>query len=388
MIASSGDGEFISGENAMADASAVRFMLRAEIRCSGQTLIASGLELTERAIFVVTDWHPAVETAVALRLSFPTLVEPVELAARVASHRASGAPGEPGGLELAFEDGSRAAAAALAAQLRRMCEDAGPAADASEAAAYRVLLVEDNRLIRDMFAFGMTRSFRGPSAVAIDHAENAERAWRKLAGDRYDLVIVDYLLPEEDGASLIARMRRDERLAAVPVVAISVGGQAARDATIAAGADLFLDKPLVLRDLLHTMRILARRERARAHRRGAVLVLDDSPLVLAVTRFALEGAGFEVAAAPDLATFEQLRKTFSPDLILIDVQMPEAFGDDVASTLRGWHGVRVPILLVSSLEEAELARRASAAEVSGYVRKDAGMTALIDRCRELLGSAA
>jgi DNA-binding NarL/FixJ family response regulator len=68
--------------------------------------------------------------------------------------------------------------------------------------------------------------------------------------------------------------------------------------------------------------------------------------------------------------------------------MPEAFGDDIASTLRGWHGVHVPILLVSSLEESELARRARAAEASGYVLKEAGMTALIDRCKELLGSAA
>lgn len=376
----------------MRDASAVRFMLRAEIQCldqlPGQTLVASGLELAERSIFVVTDWRPAVDTAVSLRLSFPTLVEPVELAARVASRRAAGAPGEPAGIELAFEDGSRDVAAALVAQLRRLCEEAGGQDDPAEAAAYRVLLVEDNRLIRDMFAFGMTRSFRAPSAVAIDHAENAERAWSKLEAAPYDLVIVDYLLPEEDGASLIARMRRDARLARVPVVAISVGGPAARDATIEAGADLFLDKPLVLRDLLHTMRILARRERARAHRRGAVLLLDDSPLVLAVTRFALEGAGFEVAAAEDLATFERLRASFSPDLILIDVQMPEAFGDDVASTLRGWHGVQVPILLVSSLEEAELARRARAADASGYVRKDAGMTALVDRCRELLGGAA
>ena len=123
-------------------------------------------------------------------------------------------------------------------------------------------------------------------------------------------------------------------------------------------------------------------------RRPAVLVLDDSPLVLAVTRFALEGAGFEVAVAEDLATFERLRTAVSPDLILIDVQMPEAFGDDVAATLRGWHGVRAPILLVSSLQESELAHRACAAQAAGYVLKEAGVTALVDRCKELLGSAA
>ncbi len=52
-------------------------------------------------------------------------------------------------------------------------------------------------------------------------------------------------------------------------------------------------------------------------------------------------------------------------------------------------GVLVPILpTVSSLEESELARRARAAEATGYVRKEAGMSALIHRCKELPGSAA
>jgi CheY-like chemotaxis protein len=369
----------------MGDADAVRFMLRAELRCSGQVLVSSGLELTEQTIFAVTDWHPAVGTAMSVRLSFPKVIEPVELAARVAALRAAGGPGEPAGVVLAFDEPSREAAAALAAQVRQLCAGAS---EPAEPVTYRVLLVEDNGLIRDMFAFGLRRSFQPPSAVVIDHAEDAEHAWRKLQGAHYDLVIVDYFLPSEDGASLIARLRQDERLSQVPVVAISVGGRSARDATISAGADLFLDKPLALHDFLHTMRVLARRERAPGDRRRTVLVLDDSPLVLSVTRFALEGAGLEVAVAEDLATFERLRATRSPDLILLDVQMPEAFGDDIASTLRGWHGVRVPILLVSSIEESELARRARAAEASGYVRKEAGMSVLINRCKELLENAA
>jgi CheY-like chemotaxis protein len=252
-----------------------------------------------------------------------------------------------------------------------------------------VLLVEDSHFIRDMFAYGMARSLRSPGAISIDHADDAECAWQRLGAAAYDLVIVDYFLPAADGASLIARIRADPRTAQLPVVAISVGGRVARHATLAAGADLYLDKPLVFRDLLHTLRVLAQRESAPGSaQRRAILVLDDSPLVLAVTRFALEAAGFEVAIADDLESFERLRGTFAPDLILVDVQMPEAFGDDVASTLRGWHGVEVPILLVSSIDEPELARRAARAAATGYVKKDAGMAALVDRCKQLIGGAA
>jgi DNA-binding response OmpR family regulator len=115
-----------------------------------------------------------------------------------------------------------------------------------------------------------------------------------------------------------------------------------------------------------------------------VLIIDDSPLVLELTRSALESAGFAVATASTLDAFEAERARAAPDLILVDVQMPEAFGDDVAATLRGAYGVVAPILLLSSLDEAELAHRAKQAEATGWISKKAGLQTLIGRVRQLL----
>lgn len=115
-----------------------------------------------------------------------------------------------------------------------------------------------------------------------------------------------------------------------------------------------------------------------------VLVLDDSPLALELTQSALEQEGFEVATALDLNAFEARRAEAAPDLILVDVQMPEAFGDDVATTLRGMRGVRTPILLLSSLDDRELARRAAEAEVDGWISKRAGLEELVRRVRQIL----
>jgi DNA-binding response OmpR family regulator len=115
-----------------------------------------------------------------------------------------------------------------------------------------------------------------------------------------------------------------------------------------------------------------------------VLVFDDSPFVLAVTQDALERAGYLVTTAADLAAFEQARAALAPDLILVDVQMPEAFGDDVAATLRGARGVRTPILLVSNMDEGELARRAAEADADGWVSKRLGLPELLRRVKEIL----
>jgi DNA-binding response OmpR family regulator len=367
----------------MAIANKARLFVRAEIRTPTESVISYGFDLTETSIFVVTEWHAAIGTPVALRMSFPRILEPIDVTARITDIRIAGEPGEPGGIRLVFDPES-GDDAKLTSLLDRV--SAPQEAAVSEERPCRVLLVDDSWLIRDMFAHGTARFFDRPGALAVDHAEDAEHAWGKLASSTYDLVIIDYFLPSEDGASLIARLRRDHRLADTPVVAISVGGRDAREATLSAGADLFVDKPLVFRDLFNTLRMLAEhREHARpAHARKAILVFDDSPFALALTRAALESAGFKVAIAEDLSSFERQRVAFDPDLILVDVQMPEAFGDDVASTLRCWHGVEVPILLVSSLEQGELARRAQRAQVSGYVCKGAGMSELVRRCRELL----
>src|SRR5262249_13466818 len=84
--------------------------------------------------------------------------------------------------------------------------------------------------------------------------------------------------------------------------------------------------------------------------RKAILLVDDSPLTLAVTREALEDAGYTVLCARDLEEMEKHRGSHKPDLILMDVQMPEAFGDDVAMVLRGAKGIRTPIYLLSTLD--------------------------------------
>src|SRR5262249_50874747 len=105
--------------------------------------------------------------------------------------------------------------------------------------AYRVLLVEDNQMVGDMFSYGLRKYFRGrQDGVTIDLATDGERAWRMLRDASYDLVIVDFYLPVMNGAELIGRMRGEPRLADLPVVAISVGGVEARRASLEAGADL------------------------------------------------------------------------------------------------------------------------------------------------------
>ena len=114
-----------------------------------------------------------------------------------------------------------------------------------------------------------------------------------------------------------------------------------------------------------------------------ILLVDDSPLIRASTAQALGTAGFEVTVR---AAFDELLEGGIEgfDLILMDVQMPELYGDDVAFTLRGQRGVTTPIYLFSSIDEGELAALAKDAGIDGYILKSAGLDELVARVRRIL----
>lgn len=124
--------------------------------------------------------------------------------------------------------------------------------------------------------------------------------------------------------------------------------------------------------------------------RARVLVVDDSELALAEARHALEAAGYEVMTArdPGEAAGVLADRARRVDLVLMDVQLPEVYGDDAAAWLRARRDVRAPILLFSDLPDEELRQRALDARVEGHVSKRAGLEAMLERVRSQLGRDA
>jgi len=236
-----------------------RVLLRAEIAHAGKRIVTHTTELHPRA--VVVEWPgdlPAVGASIEIQLSFPRFVQPFAVSARVTSAVHGGGHGHPATAHCDIVSASDEALAFLAAM-------SGERATArlERRTDYRCLLVEDNGFVRDLFTYGMDkyRRTRGPQ-ITLTLANDAEEAWSMLTESNYDMAIVDYYLPTRNGSDLIARMRAQPRYADIPVVAISVGGAEARDASMAAGADLFLDKPIVMRDLFETLDRLAVRAEA------------------------------------------------------------------------------------------------------------------------------
>jgi DNA-binding response OmpR family regulator len=117
-----------------------------------------------------------------------------------------------------------------------------------------------------------------------------------------------------------------------------------------------------------------------------ILVVDDSEIVLAMAREALEGGGFDVLTAAnareaDSVIFSKNR----PDLIVMDVMLPTLDGDKKARMLKDNDETKaIPILLLSSKPDQELRKLTAQSGSDGYIRKPFAHQLIVDRVREAL----
>lgn len=101
-------------------------------------------------------------------------------------------------------------------------------------------------------------------------------------------------------------------------------------------------------------------------------------MLLELTVSALQQAGYEAAGVTDLTSLDRQLSTGTYDLILVDVKMPEMFGDDVVEFLKQGKGIKARLLLYSDLPEEELLRKVASSGADGAVSKSAGIEGLLE----------
>ena len=116
-----------------------------------------------------------------------------------------------------------------------------------------------------------------------------------------------------------------------------------------------------------------------------ILMVDDSPIIREVCQHALTAEGFVVETRDGVEDLGA-RGAVAFDLILMDVQMPELFGDDVANVLRNVRALQTPIYLYSTLAEDELRERAVEANIDGFISKNEGTEHLVAEVKRILGT--
>ncbi len=153
----------------------------------------------------------------------------------------------------------------------------------------RILVVEDERAIREMVVFTLKRA-----GFAVSEAEDASAARRALVDNSPDLVLLDWMLPDLSGLELARALRRDQATRELPIIMLTA--RAAEDDKVMgleSGADDYLTKPFSARELVARIQALLRRA---AGADGEALAVGGLRLDPASHRVSVEGA--EVTLGP------------------------------------------------------------------------------------------
>ena len=137
-----------------------------------------------------------------------------------------------------------------------------PSAGGTAPSGFRVLIVEDNPHIIEMYSYVLKKlaanDLKGSVPLEVHFAADGHAALSMLTQASFNLVMTDLYMPVMDGFQLVEKMRAEEKLKSIPVVAISAGGADARERAMKLGVDVFLKKPVrfaevmdIVKKLLH-----------------------------------------------------------------------------------------------------------------------------------------
>jgi len=176
----------------------------------------------------------------------------------------------------------------------------------------------------------------------VMRAATAEEGLVRAAKHQPQLITLDIFLPAMDGWEFMRRVRADPKIADTPVVIITISADLERG--LALGARRVLQKPFARGELMAALAGLVE-----AHCDGTaarVLVVDDNVQAVELVATALEAEGYCVLRAYGGAEAIEVARSAQPDLMILDLMMPQVSGFEVAHALReSEHTAHIPILV-------------------------------------------
>jgi CheY-like chemotaxis protein len=213
-------------------------------------------------------------------------------------------------------------------------------------AAGTVLVIDDDATARDLVARFLEK--QGLEVIGVPDGTSGLKAARAR---RPDVITLDVVMPGLDGWAVLTALKSDPVTAEIPVVMLSVVDE--KNLGFALGASEYLTKPI---DRDRLTRVLRKYGRAGAPRR--VLVVEDDALTRTALRRAMEGEGWEVVEAEHGRAALKRAAERVPDLVLLDLMMPEMNGFEFLEALRARESWRaVPVVVITAKELTDEDRR-------------------------------
>jgi CheY-like chemotaxis protein len=205
-----------------------------------------------------------------------------------------------------------------------------------------VLIIDDDPTVRDL----MRRTLE-KEGFSLRYASGSEQGLRMARHLRPAVITLDVMMPGMDGWAVLAALKNDPEVAEIPVVMVTIVDD--KNLGYALGASEYLTKPI---DRKRLSSVLRKYRQSGPGRRA--LVVDDDQVTRHLIRNLLEKEGWLVTEAENGVVGLDRVKEARPDLIVLDLMMPEMDGFLFAQELRRNEDCRtIPILVVTAKDVSE-----------------------------------
>ncbi len=211
----------------------------------------------------------------------------------------------------------------------------------------KVLVIDDDPLVLDLL-----RRFlgsRGYAATTVENGKEGLRLARKIAPDA---ITLDVIMPQMDGWAVLKALKDDPGLADIPVIMLTIIEE--KSLGFSLGAAGYLSKPVNQKELLRLLERCCPKKGP-----GSVLVVEDDKTTQQMMRRILEKEGYTVIGAENGRIGLECLEEGLPDLIVLDLMMPEMDGFEFLSHVgrnEAWRMVPVVVMTAKKLTAADRKR--------------------------------
>ena len=237
----------------------------------------------------------------------------------------------------------------------------------------RILLIDDDQISLEILRQALLQA-----GYEVMVASDGRQGLEKALSESPDLILLDLLLPGLDGYEICARLKEDPRYASIPIVMLTgvfiTPEDMQRGLQLGAErflikADAYIAKPPVYEQLLREVRMLLGEEGLpTSSEKELILIVDDDGLIRQLLRETLTGEGYPVVTAKDGQEGWDRFQSSSPDLVLLDVQMPGLDGLEVLQRIRE-QTADVAVIIITAYGSESLSVEAMRQGADDYITK-------------------
>ncbi|MFV1997044.1 MAG: PleD family two-component system response regulator [Acidiferrobacterales bacterium] len=231
-----------------------------------------------------------------------------------------------------------------------------------------ILLVDDETVNLDVVSRRFSRE-----DYLVTHAASGDKALELMTVQQFDLVVLDVYMPDMDGIEVLKKIKADVATRETPVIMLSADSSTKliRKCLLLGAAD-YLTKPLIMDLVRNRIEINLRNQCQVTSTTNelSILIVDDHRLNITLLDRLITKLGHRTIPATNGEEALQKLNDEKPDLVLLDIIMPDMSGIEVLTEIRKTYAAtELPVIMITAEDDSATMLKAVTEGANDYVTK-------------------